>query len=127
MLACRSEYLFSQIDTFQGYQTSVKQHLHRVQYSSFPPEGVTGTSSYRFEHNLHLIKIPSHLYRESIYMFMQCTIFHSTVPFQYSSLAIRDTLGGWAQRSLPTPPSLSGREGPVKETTILMQQLINSA
>ena len=40
-------------DAFQGYQTSVKQCLRRVQYSSFPPEGVTGTSGYR---NLHLIK-----------------------------------------------------------------------
>ena len=34
---------------------------------SFPPRGVTGTSCYCFEYNLHLIKIPSHLYRESIY------------------------------------------------------------
>ena len=38
-----------------------------MQYSSFPPEGVTGTSCYRFEYNLHLIKIPSHVSRESIY------------------------------------------------------------
>ena len=38
-----------------------------MQYCSFPPEGVTGTSGYRFEYNLHLIKIPSHLNRESIY------------------------------------------------------------
>ena len=29
------------------------------------PEGVTGTSGYRFEYNLHFIKIPSHLDRES--------------------------------------------------------------
>ena len=50
---------------------------------------------------------------------MQCTIFHSTVPFQYSGLSIRGTLGGWAQRSLPTH-LLSGREGPVKEAMILM-------
>ena len=34
---------------------------------SFPPRGVTGTSCYCFEYNLHLIKIPSHLNRESIY------------------------------------------------------------
>ena len=38
-----------------------------MQCSSFPPEGVTGTSGYHFEYNLHLIKIPSHLNRESIY------------------------------------------------------------
>ena len=31
----------------------------------FPPEGVAGTSCYRFEYNLHLIKIPSHVNRES--------------------------------------------------------------
>ena len=31
-------------------------HLHRLQCSSFPPEGVTGTSGYRFEYYLHLIK-----------------------------------------------------------------------
>ena len=37
--------------------------LHRVQCSSFPPEGVTGISGYRFEYYLHLIKIPSHLNR----------------------------------------------------------------
>ena len=36
---------------FQDYQTSIKQGLHKVQYSSFPPEDVTGTSSYRFEYN----------------------------------------------------------------------------
>ena len=41
--------------------------LHRAQYSSFPPEGVTGTSGYRFEYNLHLIKIPSHINREITY------------------------------------------------------------
>jgi len=35
---------------------------------SFPPRGVTGTSCYCFEYNLHLIKIPSHLNRESIYI-----------------------------------------------------------
>ena len=35
---------------------------------SFPPRGVTGTSGYRFEYDLHLIKIPSHLDRESIYI-----------------------------------------------------------
>ena len=29
-----------------------------------PPEGVTDTSGYRFEYNLHLIKIPSHVNRE---------------------------------------------------------------
>ena len=34
---------------------------------TFPPEGVTGTSCYRFEYNLHLVKIPSHVIRESIY------------------------------------------------------------
>ena len=34
---------------------------------SFPPRSVTGTSGYRFEYDLHLIKIPSHLDRESIY------------------------------------------------------------
>ena len=39
--------------------------LHRVQYSSFPPEGVTGTSGYRFEYHLHLIKIPTHVDREA--------------------------------------------------------------
>ena len=53
-------------DTFQGYQTSVNQRLHRLQYSSFPPEGVTGTSSYR---NL---QIPSqYLDCESIYIGLQ--------------------------------------------------------
>ena len=31
-----------------------------------PQEGVTGTSAYRFEYNLYLIKIPSHVNRESI-------------------------------------------------------------
>ena len=35
---------------------------------SFPPRGVTGTSCYCFEYNLHLIKISSHLNRESIYI-----------------------------------------------------------
>ena len=34
---------------------------------SFPPRGVTVTSGYHFEYDLHLIKIPSHLDRESIY------------------------------------------------------------
>ena len=29
--------------------------------------GVTGTSCYRFEYNLYLIKIPSHINREIIY------------------------------------------------------------
>ena len=33
----------------------------------FPPRGVTGTSCYCFEYDLHLIKIPSHSNRESIY------------------------------------------------------------
>ena len=33
---------------------------------SFPPRGVTGISCYCFEYNLHLIKITSHLNRESI-------------------------------------------------------------
>ena len=37
---------------------------------SFPPRGVTGTSGYRFEYDLHLIKIPSHLDRESV---LQCS------------------------------------------------------
>ena len=39
-----------------SYQTSV-QRLHRVQYSYFPPRSVTKTYDYRFEYNLHLIKI----------------------------------------------------------------------
>ena len=34
---------------------------------SFPPRGMTGTSGYCFEYNLHLIKTPSHLNRESIH------------------------------------------------------------
>ena len=38
----------------QTNQTSIKQpshcRLHRVQYCSFPPEGVTGTFGYRFEY-----------------------------------------------------------------------------
>ena len=38
-----------------------------MQCSSFPPEGATGTSGYRFEYYLHLIKFPSQLNRESIY------------------------------------------------------------
>ena len=48
------------------------QHLFCISrpYSavlSFPPRGVTETSCYCFEYNLHHIKIPSHLNRESIY------------------------------------------------------------
>ena len=58
---------FSRTDAFQGYQTSVKRRLRTVQYCSFPPEGVNGTSGYRFEYNLYLIEIQSHLDRESIY------------------------------------------------------------
>ena len=34
-----------------------------MQCGSFLPEGVTGTSGYRFEYYLHFIKIPSHLNR----------------------------------------------------------------
>ena len=34
---------------------------------SFPPGGATRTSGYRFEYNLHLNKIPSHVNHESIY------------------------------------------------------------
>ena len=34
---------------------------------SFPPRGMTGTSGYCFEYNLHLTKILSHLNCESIY------------------------------------------------------------
>ena len=44
---------------------------------SFPPRGVTGTSGYCFEYNLHLIKIPSHLNRESIYILMETTCLYS--------------------------------------------------
>ena len=58
--------------------------LHRVQCSSFPPEGVTGTSGYRFEYNLHLIKIPSHLNRESIYTRYIINIsIHAFLNFDY--------------------------------------------
>ena len=35
---------------------------------------MTGTSGYRFEYDLHLIKIPSHLDRESIYNFTTNTL-----------------------------------------------------
>ena len=35
---------------------------------SFPPEGMTQTSCHCFEYSLHLIEIPSHVNRESIYM-----------------------------------------------------------
>ena len=34
---------------------------------SFPPRGVTETSGYRFEYDLHLIKIPSNLDGERIH------------------------------------------------------------
>ena len=34
---------------------------------SFSPEGVTGTSGYRFQYSLHLIKTPSDVNRESTY------------------------------------------------------------
>ena len=49
-------------------------HLHRVQCSSFPPEGVPGTSVYHLKYYLHLIKIPSHLNRESINMPTHCSL-----------------------------------------------------
>ena len=42
---------------------------------------MTRTSCYRFEYNLHIIKIPSHLDRESIYTLVRLTgktILHST-------------------------------------------------
>ena len=76
--------IFSGTDTFQGYQTSVKRRLRRVQYCSFPPEGVTGTSGYRFEYNLHLIKIPSHLDRESIYSDYYSVCMHLQVYYVLS-------------------------------------------
>ena len=36
---------------------------------SFKTRGVTGTSCYRFEYNLHLIKIPAGIICERIYMY----------------------------------------------------------
>ena len=45
-----------------------------MQCSSFPPEGVTETSGYRFEYYLHLIKSSSHLNRESIYTAQTSTV-----------------------------------------------------
>ena len=43
----------------------LRQHPYSAALS-FPPRGMTGTSCYRFEYDLHLIKIPSHLDRENI-------------------------------------------------------------
>ena len=43
---------------------------------SLPPRDMTGTSRYRFEYDLHLIKIPLHLDRESIYTL--CPLWYST-------------------------------------------------
>ena len=50
-----------------------------MQYSSFPPEGVTGTAGYRFEYNLPLIKIPSHLNRESMYTELVVALLNTEV------------------------------------------------
>ena len=53
---------------------------------SFPPRGVTGTSGYCFEYDLHLINIPSHLDCESIYT--PCCIYVDTYSSTSESLAI---------------------------------------
>ena len=68
-LVYNSKYLF-QDWVSKATRPASNNCLHRVQYSSFPPEGVTGTSCYRFEYNLHLVKIPSHLNLESMYRFV---------------------------------------------------------
>ena len=61
---------------------------------SFPPRGVTGTSSYRFEYDLHLIKIPSHLDRESIYNFTTNTLkaYLSIQPSSFRAFMTSKTL-----------------------------------
>ena len=47
-------------------------YSHRAQYIIFPPTGVTGTRPELSEEvlNMHLIKIPSHIRVESIYMYI---------------------------------------------------------
>ena len=75
-----------------------------MQYCSFPPEGMTGTSGYHFEYSLHPIKIPSHLDRESykstslyiiwifFFMFQASYIYRSILciapPIVYNVIAI---------------------------------------
>ena len=51
-------------------KTTVLESMRTLSYFRLDtlPRGVTGTSCYCFEYNLHLIKIPSHLNRESIYI-----------------------------------------------------------
>ena len=50
---------------------------------SFPPRGVTGTSCYRFEYDLHLIKIPSHL-EASILAVYTCLACQTLCPARLS-------------------------------------------
>ena len=40
----------------------IQPEVQMGEYSWFPLEGVTGTSSYHFEYNLHLIKIYESIY-----------------------------------------------------------------
>ena len=69
MLRCRT---LPSKDNFPRQQPTpwfLRQIFFRL-YSaalSFPPRGVTRTSCYRFEYDLHLIKILSHIDCESIY------------------------------------------------------------
>ena len=63
-----------------------------MQYSSFPLEGVTGTS---VEYNLDLIEIPSHLDRECMYKL-------DTLPFN----GIPE-LSPYCFTLVVTPPSVS--------------------
>ena len=50
----------------RGFCNRFVSRLYSAALSS-PPEGVTRTSCYRFEYNLHLSKIPLELNHESIY------------------------------------------------------------
>ena len=61
---------FQGSDQLRGFCDRFFSYLYSAALS-FPQRGMTRTSCYRFEYDLdlHLIKIPSHLDRESIYSF----------------------------------------------------------
>ena len=66
MLRCLAKRTSQGSDQLHGFCDRFFSHSYSAALS-FPPRGVIGTSCYHFEYDLHLIKIPSHLDRESIY------------------------------------------------------------
>ena len=53
---------------------------------------MTGTAGYRFEYNLHLIKIPSHLDRESMYTELVVALLNTEVTVSSITKCLNTTI-----------------------------------